>query len=255
MPLRVTVLGSGTSTGVPVIGCRCSVCTSTDPRNRRLRPGLRLELEGGVALVDAPTDLRQQALRFGLDRVDAVVFTHAHADHVFGLDDLRIFNFRQRVAIPCYGSAATLAALRRMFAYAFEDGQEGGGKPRLELVEVSGPFRLLGREVVPVPVLHGDLPVLGYRLGGFAYVTDCNFIPESSMQLLSGLEVLILDALRYRPHSTHFSVAEAIAVARRLGARRTYFTHMTHEVDHSAPAAELPPGVEFGYDGLVLDVA
>jgi phosphoribosyl 1,2-cyclic phosphate phosphodiesterase len=255
MPLRVTVLGSGTSTGVPVIGCRCPVCTSTDPRNQRLRPGLRLELEGGVALVDAPTDLRQQALRFGVDRVDAVVFTHAHADHVFGLDDLRIFNFRQRSAIPCYGSAPTLAALRRMFAYAFEDGQQGGGRPRLELVEVSGPFELLGREVVPVPVLHGDLPVLGYRVGGFAYVTDCNFIPESSMELLSGLDTLILDALRYRPHSTHFCVEEAIAVARRLGARRTYFTHMTHEVDHSAPAAELPAGVEFGYDGLVVDVA
>ena len=238
-----------------MIGCRCPVCTSEDPRNRRLRPGLRLDLDGGVVLVDAPTDLRQQALRFGLERVEAVLFTHAHADHIFGLDDVRIFNFRQRAAIPCYGSGPTLAALRRVFAYAFEDGQEGGGKPQLELVEVRGPFTLLGHEIVPVPVLHGELPVLGYRVGGFAYVTDCNFIPESSMDLLAGLDVLILDALRYRPHSTHFSVAEAVAVARRLGARRTYFTHMTHEVDHSAPAVELPAGVEFGYDGLVLDIA
>lgn len=255
MALRVTVFGSGTSTGVPVIGCRCAVCSSPDPRNRRLRPGLRLDLPEGVALVDAPTDLRQQALRFGLERVDAVLFTHAHADHIFGLDDVRIFNFRQRAAIPCYGSAATLGALRRVFAYAFEDGQEGGGKPRLDLVEVDGPFRLLGAEVVPVPVLHGDLEVLGFRVGGFAYVTDCSAIPESSQSALAGLDVLILDALRYRPHPTHLSVAEAIAMAARLGARRTYFTHMTHDVDHAAPAVALPPGVEFAYDGLVLELS
>ncbi len=254
MALRVTVFGSGTSTGVPVVGCRCAVCSSPDPRNRRLRPGLRLDLPGGVALVDAPTDLRQQALRFGLERVDAVLFTHAHADHIFGLDDVRIFNFRQRAAIPCYGSAATLAALRRVFAYAFEDGQEGGGKPRLELVEVDGPFAVLGAEVVPVPVLHGSLEVLGFRVGGFAYVTDCSSIPESSQRALAGLDVLILDALRYRPHPTHLSVAEAIAMAARLGARRTYFTHMTHDVDHGAPEIALPPGVEFAYDGLVLEL-
>jgi phosphoribosyl 1,2-cyclic phosphate phosphodiesterase len=251
MSMRVTMLGSGTSTGVPVIGCTCPVCTSDDPRNKRWRPGLKLEVGGQIVLVDTPTDLRAQALRFGLPRVDAVIFTHAHADHVFGLDDVRIFNFRQRAAIPCYGSATTLRALRRTFAYFFEDGQEGGGKPQLELIEVRDSFALAGQTVVPVPVWHGDLEVYGYRIGGFAYVTDCNAIPERSYELLSGVEVLVLDALRYRPHSTHFSVEEALAAARRIGAGRTILTHIAHEIDHAAP---LPPGVEFGYDGLAFDI-
>jgi phosphoribosyl 1,2-cyclic phosphate phosphodiesterase len=253
MAMRVTMLGSGTSTGVPVIGCGCAVCTSPSPKNKRWRPGLKLEIGDRVALVDTPTDLRAQALRFGLPRVDAVVFTHAHADHVFGLDDVRIFNFRQRAAIPCYGSAATLQALRRTFAYAFEEGQEGGGKPQLDLIEIKGRFSLLGQEVVPVPVWHGDLEVYGYRMGNFAYVTDCKAIPAASFELLAGVEVLILDALRYRPHSTHLSVAEALEVAARIGAPRTILTHIAHEIDHEAPAVTLPPGVEFGYDGLILD--
>ena len=254
MSLRVTMLGSGTSTGVPVIGCTCPVCTSENPRNKRWRPGLKLEKDGQVVLVDTPTDLREQALRFGLPRVDAVVFTHAHADHVFGLDEVRIFNFRQRSPIPCYGSAATLRALRRTFAYVFDESQAGGGKPQLELIEVKGNFALLGQEVVPIPVWHGELEVYGYRFGNFAYVTDCNVIPEQSFELLDGVEVLILDALRYRPHSTHFSVSEALAVAARIGAAQTFLTHLAHEIDHGSPAVALPPGVEFGYDGLVLDV-
>jgi phosphoribosyl 1,2-cyclic phosphate phosphodiesterase len=255
MSLRITMLGSGTSTGVPVIGCTCAVCTSTHPRNRRWRPGLKLETAGGVILIDTPTDLRAQALRFGLPRLDAVVYTHPHADHVFGLDEIRIFNFRQRAPIPCYGSAATLAALRRTFAYVFEETQEGGGKPRLDLIEIDGPFRLLGLPFLPVPVWHGETEVLGYRLGSFAYVTDCSRIPEESYRLLAGVETLILDALRYRPHSTHFSVQEAIAAAARIGARRTVLTHLAHEIDYAAPAVELPPGVEFGYDGLAFEIA
>ncbi len=250
MALRVTMLGSGTSTGIPVIGCTCKVCRSENPRNKRWRPGLKLEIEDRVILVDTPTDLREQALRFGLPRVDAILFTHQHADHIFGLDDVRIFNFRQRAPIPCYGSEETLRNIRRVFAYIWEPGQAGGGKPQLELVPVREPFPMLGRTWVPVPVRHGEMEVFGYRTGGFAYVTDCNLIPEASFQLLVGVEILVLDALRHRPHSTHFSVEEAIAVAERIGARRTVFTHMTHEVDHDDP---LPAGVEFGYDGLVLD--
>jgi len=257
MSIRVTMLGSGTSTGVPVIGCTCAVCTSDNPLNRRWRPGLKLELKlemaAGIVLVDTPTDFREQALRFGVPRVDAILFTHPHADHIFGLDDVRIFNFRQRGPIPCYGSAATLQAIRRTFAYVFEPTQAGGGKPQLELLEVREPFRLLGREVVPVPVWHGGMEVFGYRIGGFAYVTDCNRIPDSSFELLAGVEVLILDALRYRPHSTHFSVGAATEATARIGAARTIFTHLTHDIDYGHPAVPLPAGVEFGYDGLAFD--
>ena len=254
MALRVTMLGSGTSTGVPVIGCPCAVCRSENPRNKRWRTGLKLEMEEGVVLVDTPTDLRAQALRFGLPRVDAVLFTHSHADHIFGLDDVRIFNFRQRAAIPCYGSEPTLTNIRRTFAYVFETTQEGGGKPQLDLIPVREPFEVMGLRVVPVPVWHGDTEVFGYRIGRFAYVTDCNLIPETSYRLLAGVEVLILDALRYRPHSTHFSVEEAMEAAARIGARRTILTHLAHEVDYGAPQVPLAPGVELGYDGLAFDV-
>jgi phosphoribosyl 1,2-cyclic phosphate phosphodiesterase len=255
MSLRVTMLGSGTSTGVPVIGCDCAVCTSADPRNRRTRPGLKLEWDGHTVLVDTPVDFRDQALRFGVDRVDGVLFTHSHADHIFGLDDLRIFNFRQKQVIRCYGSAATMENLRRVFAYAFEDGQEGGGKPRLELVPVRDPFVLHQVRVEPVPVWHGETEVFGYRIGGFAYVTDVSAIPDKSYAHLAGVDTLILGALRYRPHPTHFTIAEATDAARLIGARRTIFTHLAHDVDHASPAAPLAPGTELGYDGLVFDVA
>lgn len=249
------MLGSGTSTGVPVVGCRCAVCTSADPRDRRLRPGLKLELDGGTVVVDTSPDFREQSLRFGIERVDAVLYTHPHADHVFGLDDLRPFNFRQKATIPCYGSAATLARLRQIFAYVFEPGEEGGGKPRIDLVEVDAPFELLGETVVPVPVAHGSMPVLGFRIGPFAVVTDVHFIPEESFARLAGVEVLVLSALRYRPHPTHFNIDQAIAAAARVGARRTLFTHVAHDVEHAALERALPAGVEIGHDGLVVEIA
>jgi phosphoribosyl 1,2-cyclic phosphate phosphodiesterase len=230
------------------------VCTSGEPRNQRTRAGLKIELPAGTLLVDTPTELRLQSLAFGLDRVDGVLFTHAHADHIFGLDDLRIFNFRQRQDIPCYGSPRTLDALSRIFSYVFEEGQQGGGKPRLELVPIEGPFEAAGAEILPVPVLHGALEVTGFRLGDFAYVTDCSEIPLASRDLLAGLEVLILGALRYHPHPTHFSIPEAVEAARQLGARRTIFTHLAHEVDYARPEIDLPAGMELGYDGLVLEL-
>lgn len=248
------MLGSGTSTGIPVVGCSCPVCTSRDPRDRRLRPGLKLELPGGTIVVDTSPDFREQALRFGVERVDAVLYTHSHADHVFGLDDLRVFNFRQRASIPCYGSPQTMRRLRQIFSYVFEAGQEGGGKPKLDLIDVEAPFELLGEQVVPIPVWHGEMPVYGYRIGGFAVVTDVNRIPEESYERLAGVGTLVLSALRYTPHSTHFTVEEAIAVAARIGARRTLLTHIAHEIEHGRPRVALPPGVEFGYDGCVVDL-
>ena len=245
------MLGSGTSTGVPVVGCDCAVCRSTDPRNRRMRPGLRVETAGASLVIDTSPDFREQALRFAIDRVDAVLYTHPHADHIFGLDDLRIYNFRQHASIPCFGSAETMNRMRQIFTYVFEGGQEGGGKPRLELVPVRAPFELLGLGVVPIPVAHGDMEVFGYRIGRFACVTDVNHISEASFALLAGVELLVLSALRYRPHPTHFSLAEAIAVAQRIGARRTLLTHIAHDIDHGRLEIPLPPGIELGYDGLV----
>jgi phosphoribosyl 1,2-cyclic phosphate phosphodiesterase len=263
--MRITVLGSGTSNGVPAIGCDCAVCRSSDPRDQRTRPSILIELADRHAapfaesvrsiLVDTSSDLRMQALAHDVRRVDAILFTHSHADHVFGLDDVRRYNQMQKGAIPCYGDAGTLRDLRRMFAYIFEPPrQKGGGLPELTLFEILGAFTLGGVEIVPVPLLHGALPVLGFRIGAFAYLTDCNRIPDASWPLLDGVRVLILDALRQRPHSTHFSVAEAIDVVQRLGAERAYFTHISHDLPHAATCARLPRGVELAYDGLVLEI-
>jgi phosphoribosyl 1,2-cyclic phosphate phosphodiesterase len=249
----VTFLGTGTSTGVPVPTCACDVCRSTDPRDARLRPSVLLQWDQATVLVDTSTDLRQQALRHGLMDLDAVLYTHAHADHIFGLDDLRMFNWRRGGALPVYGSAITLAALRRTFWYVFEEVEAGGGKPLLDLHEIDAPFPLLGRTVVPVPLQHGRLPILGYRLGGFAYLTDVSEIPEASYALLANLDVLVLSALRHRPHPTHMHLTRALEEAARIGARRTLFTHIAHEVSHASVAATLPPGVELACDGLSLE--
>jgi len=272
--MRVTVLGSGTSHGVPSIGCDCEVCRSTDPKDRRTRPSILIDVtpapedppfrQNGFAasvrsiLVDTSTDLRAQALENDVRRVDAILFTHSHADHIFGLDDVRRYNQMQQSAIPCYADADTLASLKRMFAYVFEPPkQRGGGVPQLAIFRIAGPFTLGGVEIVPVRLFHGLLPVLGFRIGPFAYLTDCNRIPEESWALLAadgGVRTVILDALRHRPHSTHFSVAEAVAVSQRLGAERTYFTHICHDLGHAQTNAQLPPGVELAYDGLVLEI-
>ena len=199
-----------------------------------------------------------QALANNLRRVDAILFTHNHADHVFGLDDVRRYNQMQRSSISCYADADTVASLRRMFSYAFDPPtQLGGGLPQLTLFPIAGPFCLGGAEIVPIPLLHGRLPVLGFRIGSFAYLTDCNRIPDPSWPLLTengGVRTIILDALRHRPHSTHFSVAQAIDVVSRLGAERAYFTHICHELPHAETCAQLPRGVELAYDGLVLEV-
>lgn len=252
---RVTVLGSGTSHGVPIIGCGCGTCRSTDPRDDRTRPSIFIEFTGGpCVLVDTTPDLRQQALRHGVSRVDAILFTHGHADHVMGLDDVRRYNVLQQGSIPCFADRRTIGELRRVFAYVFESTDPGGGRPQIELVPIAGPFSFGRREIVPVPVVHGHRQVFGFRVGTFAYVTDCNMIPETSMELLRGLDVLVLDGLRHRPHPTHLTVAEAVAVAERLAPRQTYLTHICHDLGHAATNATLPRGVELAWDGLRLDI-
>lgn len=252
--MRVTFLGTGTSTGVPVATCDCEVCTSDDPRDRRLRPSVLLRWDDASVLIDTSTDLRQQALLHRIDRVDAVLYTHAHADHILGIDDLRLYNWRQRAPVPVYGSAPTLEAIRKTFWYVFEDGPSENTRPAIDCREIDAPFELFGREILPVPVDHGSLPILGFRIGRFAYLTDVSHVSESSAALLAGLDVLVLNALRARPHPTHLSIEGAVAEAGRHGARRTLFTHMSHEVRYATVSAGLPPGVELAYDGLTVDV-
>ena len=254
--VRVTFLGTGTSHGVPMIGCTCAVCTSSDPRDSRWRPSIYLEDDAGAALlVDTGPDLRAQALRFGVTRVDAILYTHGHADHVVGLDEVRRFNALQRARIPCYSDAQTGDEIRQMFAYIFSpDTPKGGGIPDIDLTVIDGPFSAAGVPVVPVPVYHGRRLVLGFRVGAFAYLTDCSRIPDESWRLLDGVEVLVLDALRERPHPTHFSLSEAVDVATRLGARQTYFTHIAHDLGHAATCAKLPASMQLAYDGLNLRI-
>ncbi len=253
---RVTILGSGTSEGVPLIGCTCATCRSDDPRDRRWRPSIVIELPGGVSvLVDTTPDLRSQALAFRLCRVDAILYTHGHADHIMGFDDLRRFNALQGAVIPCYADARTCGELGLVFEYAFNgEPCEGGGIPRVVLHRVDGEFSIGGCTVVPVPVLHGSRQILGYRVGSFAYLTDCSAIPAGSWSLLDGVDTLVIDALREVPHPTHFTVTEALAVVDRLAPRRTYFTHINHDLRHQATCARLPEGVELAYDGLTIEV-
>ncbi len=254
MSLRLTILGSGTSHGVPMIGCDCPVCTSADSRDRRTRCSAVFAWDGASALIDTAPELRLQCLACDIRRVDAVFYTHHHADHVVGLDDLRRFNWLQQRVLPVYGNARTLQRLDEMFPYAFHDDPTyPSAKPELAPHVLAGPVELGGRLVVPVPYRHGPLPVLGYRVGAIAYVPDCSHIPDESRELLRDLDVLILDALRRRPHPTHFHLEQAIAEAQRIGAARTYFTHIAHELKHAETNAELPPGIELAYDGLVCE--
>lgn len=254
--MRVTFLGTGTSHGVPMIGCTCEVCTSTDPRDRRWRPSIAIEADGGARLlVDTGPDLRSQALAFAVTRVDAILYTHGHADHVVGLDEVRRYNALQKSTIPCFADVQTVDEIRRMFGYVFDPNTpKGGGIPDITLTAIDGPFTAAGIPVTPVPVYHGTRPVLGYRVGRFAYLTDCSRIPDGSWALLAGLDVLVLDALRERPHSTHFSLAEAAAAAERIGAPQTYFTHMTHDLGHARTCARLPPSMQLAYDGLIVNL-
>jgi phosphoribosyl 1,2-cyclic phosphate phosphodiesterase len=253
--LKITFLGTGTSHGVPMIGCDCSTCRSTDPRDRRWRASVLIETDaGGRLLIDAGPDLRAQALAFDVRRVDAILFTHGHADHILGLDETRRFSALQHQAMACYGDQRTIADIRQAFGYVFDPKTEqGGGIPSIDTFTIVGPFCAGGQEVQPVPVMHGDRPIFGYRLGRFAYLTDCSRIPDASWPLLEGVEILVLNALRHTPHPTHFSVGQAIEVARRIGPRQAYFTHICHDLAHAATCAALPDGIELAYDGLMVE--
>lgn len=250
--LKLTILGSGTSTGVPVLGCHCAVCSSAVPENIRTRCSALLEWNGYKVLVDTATDFRQQALREKIEQIDAVLFTHAHADHVHGIDDLRTFSLRSGDAIPIYAAKSVLERIQGLFSYIFSDESAPGYRPRLEINEITGTFDLFGLAVTPIPLVHGPGESFGYRVGKMAYVVDCSAIPKSSWRLLEGVEVMVIDALRFRKHDSHLSIAEAIDVARKLNVKKTLLTHLTHDVDYPKHSQGLPEGVEFAYDGQTL---
>jgi phosphoribosyl 1,2-cyclic phosphate phosphodiesterase len=253
--MQLTFLGTGTSMGVPVIACRCAVCRSTDPRNRRLRTSALLEAGGRAILIDAGPDLRQQALTVGLTRLDAVLLTHAHADHIAGIDDLRPLNFAQRSAIPVYGSESTLGAVRERFAYAFAE-PDGSTRPALELIAIASgvPFQIGPVHVLPFDVQHGSWTITGFRIGNLGYVTDASGLPAASRSQLGQLDLLVLNALRHTPHPTHLSLAEALALVEQLHPRRALLVHMCHELDHQAGNALLPEHVRLAYDGQVVEI-
>ena len=257
--MKLTLLGTGTSFGVPVVGCPCAVCASTDPRDKRTRCAALIEQGGRTLLIDTPPELRLQLLAAQVRSVDAVLYTHEHADHVAGIDDLRVFSDREKREVPLYGSVATIESLRASHRYIFDDAvtvTAGTSKPRLSLHPLSPGTEATvgGFDILPLAFPHGAGEVLGYRIGPVAYLTDVKSVPLASRDQLRGLKLLVLNALWWRSHPTHLSIDEAIAVAQDLGAERTLLTHLTHETGHAELAAQLPRGIEPGYDGLAVEI-
>jgi len=252
--MKIVFLGSGTSLGVPTIGCPCEVCTSTNPLNKRTRPSLLVSIRDINLVIDTSSDFRQQAIRERLNKINAVLYTHAHADHILGLDDLRPYNYFQRMHIPCFGNQTTMDYICKMFGYVFTDPQPGGSIPRIEPRIVSGPFQVEGINIHPLPVLHGKIAVNGYRIGNLSYITDCSEIPDSTYDLLLGTTVLVLGVLRHEPHPTHLSVGKAMEIIQRVRPKQTLFTHLSHDFDHDRANAELPENVNLSYDGLTFEM-
>ena len=253
--MRVTVLGTGTSVGVPIVGCGCAVCTSPDPRNNRLRCSLWIVENDHHFLVDCSVDFRQQALRHRIPRVDSLLLTHSHADHINGMDDLRPYNFILKQKIEVYAAPDVMEVVRNNYYYAFEPPQTGGGVPQFVLHTLDGgALEIAGVRITPIPIFHGKLPILAFRFNDFSYVTDVSDIPEASMKLLDGTRVLIISALRYKPHPTHLSLDQACDYARRIGARQTWFTHVAHDFDHDTVNASLPPELQLAHDGLTFEL-
>ncbi len=273
--MKITVLGTGTSTGVPVPGCDCPVCQSDNPRNQRFRCSIHIELQNtdlpkasdstesvGSILIDTAPDLRSQALAFGIRDVRSVLYTHSHADHCHGIDDLRVFNFINKSRIPVYAAEPDFSELEEKFSYVFKDNPryQGGATAKLDLIKIEAlkSFNLFGVDVLPIPIFHGDNPILGFRIGDFAYLTDCSRIPEESLEKLRGLEQLIIDGLRDRPHPTHMTVDNALSQIKKLEPKHAWLTHISHELEHEEANQRIRKmgysNVELAYDGLVLNI-
>jgi phosphoribosyl 1,2-cyclic phosphate phosphodiesterase len=253
MKARLTVLGSGTSMGVPTIGCDCQVCHSSDPKDRRTRPSIMLEYNGKVVLIDTTPDFREQAIREQIKKLDAVLYTHTHADHILGIDDLRPLSFHREEKIQLYARPEAAQFLRTMFKYIFDADYKYGGLAQVDLNEIIGGIDLFGAHFEPIVVMHGDAEILGFRFGSAAYLTDFSEIPESSFTRLQNLDVLFLDALRHRPHPTHSTVENSLRIVDRLKPKRAFFTHICHDLPHAATNATLPAPAQLSYDGMKLD--
>lgn len=254
--MKILFLGTGTSTGIPSLCCPCRVCQSDNPRNKRLRASVLVQNNGYQFLIDTSTDLRQQCLRYNIQEVHSVLYTHHHADHVHGIDELRCFNFYNKTVIPCYGNEMTLNAIKKNFSYIFNGEKPmGGGVPKLDMISLNGePFSLGGVQVTPVDIFHGNLTILGYRINNAAYVTDCSGLPEPSKRILAGLDVLILNALGFEPHNTHFCLDQALEAIRELQPKRAILTHINHKFEHETVSRDLPENVELAYDGLTVEL-
>jgi phosphoribosyl 1,2-cyclic phosphate phosphodiesterase len=253
MNATLTVLGSGTSMGVPTIGCSCAVCRSTDPHDRRTRPSVLIRYAGKSILIDTTPDFREQAIREQISQIDAVLYTHSHADHILGIDDLRPLSYHRKGKIPLYARAEAADYIRNMFRYIFDADYKFGGLAQLELKPVDRVFDLFGAKFEPVPIIHGETEIFGYRFGSAAYLTDFSRIPEASLSLLQDLDVLFLDGLRHQPHPTHSTVENSIRIANELKAKRVFFTHICHDLPHQATNAALPDHVRLSYDGMKLE--
>ncbi len=254
MRATLTVLGSGTSMGVPTIGCDCAVCRSSDPRDRRTRPSVMISYNGHHVMIDSTPDFREQALREKITRLDAVLYTHTHADHILGIDDLRPLTYYHKPGkMPLYGTPDACEFLRNMFPYIFSPSYKFGGLPQVELREINGPVELFGARFEPLTVIHGETPILGFRFGSAAYFTDHSEMPDETLEKLGALDILFLDALRYIPHPTHSTVEQSLRIVEAVKPKRTLFTHICHDLPHVATNATLPAGVELSYDGMKLE--
>jgi len=252
--MKVVILGCATSTGVPIIGCHCPVCTSDNSKNKRTRCSLFIETNGKNILIDSSTDLRCQSLKRGITRLDAVLYTHSHADHTHGIDDLRTFNFVNNMVIPCYANRQTITNLKNNFGYIFDGVHSAGGKPKLDLKVVENEFYFEGIKIVPIEINHGRWIILGYRIGNVAYLTDCSGVPFESLEKLMDLDLLIISALRYREHPAHFNVDQAVEIARKINPKHAVFTHMGHEIDYDTLLNELPDNIVPAYDGMEVEL-